>query len=559
MRRTNSRRAFRLAMFRRRAFWIGTIAWFAFFVFPIVPGLLAREIFDELGEHGASVRLWVLLVAVLGAELVMTALIAVGNVVYVRAWNSAVSVAQANVLDAQLASGGPTAGPRVVSSGDAVSRFKDDTHDLVIFADNVVDLLGGIAFGSVALLLLARIDAVAAVVALGPLVVVTIVNQVLSNQLRLARTRSRAATSGVTGFLGAVLSAALTVKVAGAQRTVLHRLRELNAVRGRHAVRDQVLGDAAFTVNDAVIDLCLGLALLVTVSRARSGALDAGDVALFAVYFTDLAWLPRRVGWWMVGRRRFQVSAGRLDALLPPGTDRHDPLTHHRPLPILGGPPAVRTPPAARRPLECLELRGLEVAERGLGPVDLVVPRGSLTVVSGAVGSGKTTLLRAVLGLSPLTGGEVRWNGEVIEDRAAFFVPPQSAYVPQVPRLVADTLHANLVLGEDVSPAELDEAVRLAVFEDDTAGLGAGLATLIGARGVRLSGGQAQRAAAARALVRRPELLVLDDLTSALDVETELALWDRLAAEGFTVLAVSNRPVALARADQVLELRPVGA
>ena len=77
---------------------------------------------------------------------------------------------------------------------------------------------------------------------------------------------------------------------------------------------------------------------------------------------------------------------------------------------------------------------------------------------------------------------------------------------------------------------------------------------LVGARGVRLSGGQAQRAAAARALAHRPELLILDDLTSALDVETELELWHRLAAVGATVLAASNRPAALARADVVVQL-----
>jgi ATP-binding cassette, subfamily B, bacterial len=146
------------------------------------------------------------------------------------------------------------------------------------------------------------------------------------------------------------------------------------------------------------------------------------------------------------------------------------------------------------------------------------------------------------------------WNGEPINDRAAFFTPPQCAYVAQVPRLFAESLADNLRLGHTLSDAAVRQAIELAAFETDVADLPSGLNTLVGARGVRLSGGQAQRAAAARALAHQPELLVLDDLTSALDIETELALWDRLAAAGFTVLAASNRPVALARADKVIRL-----
>ena len=132
-------------------------------------------------------------------------------------------------------------------------------------------------------------------------------------------------------------------------------------------------------------------------------------------------------------------------------------------------------------------------------------------------------------------------------------VPPRAAYVPQVPRLFSETLRENVRLGATVGDDVLVAAIRDAMLEADVATLDRGLDTLVGPRGVRLSGGQVQRAATARALVRRPDLLVVDDLSSALDVETEGLLWDRLCAPGGpAVLAVSNRRVALRRATQVL-------
>lgn len=98
-------------------------------------------------------------------------------------------------------------------------------------------------------------------------------------------------------------------------------------------------------------------------------------------------------------------------------------------------------------------------------------------------------------------------------------------------------------------------AVHTAVLDRDVASMPSGLHTQVGARGVRLSGGQVQRAAIARALVRRTDLLVLDDVSSALDVETERRLWERLLADADrTLLVVSNRPATIARADQVIRL-----
>ncbi|MDX1468368.1 MAG: ABC transporter ATP-binding protein, partial [Acidimicrobiia bacterium] len=169
------------------------------------------------------------------------------------------------------------------------------------------------------------------------------------------------------------------------------------------------------------------------------------------------------------------------------------------------------------------------------------------------IGSGKTTLLRSILGLLP-ADGEIRWKGSIVENPAAFMVPPRAAYTPQTPRLFSMSLRDNLLLGQGATDEELERAVATATMTRDIESMADGYDTLVGPRGVRLSGGQVQRSAAARMLVRSPELLVFDDLSSALDVETEAELWDGLFAQdpNTTVLAVSHRRPALSRADLVV-------
>ena len=313
------------------------------------------------------------------------------------------------------------------------------------------------------------------------------------------------------------------------------------------------------TVNLAASNICVGLALVVA---ARSH-ISTSEIALFASYAGNLVWFPVRIGGVLVGRRRFEVSASRMEALLPATTPERDPLTEHRKMPLAGGPPLCSPVAPARVALTSLEVRALCVPGRGLRDVSLSVPRGSLTVIRGPVGSGKSSLLKAILGLIEIESGLVCWNDIAVTDPGHFFIPPQCAYVAQVPSLFADTVAANVVLGTGLDPRSAAtregslrvwEALRMAAFDVDVAAFPDGLDTVVGARGVRLSGGQAQRLAAARAFIHRPELLVIDDLSSALDTTTEQQVWDSVRRAGFTVLAVSNRPAALDRADQVVSL-----
>ena len=195
-------------------------------------------------------------------------------------------------------------------------------------------------------------------------------------------------------------------------------------------------------------------------------------------------------------------------------------------------------------------------SDRGIRDVDLTLRRGTFTVITGRIGSGKTTLLRALIGSLRRQSGEIWWNGREVDEPDEFFVPPRVAYTSQVPRLFSEELRSNILMGLEEDLVDLHGAVRSAVLEPDVAALEKGLDTVVGPRGVKLSGGQQRRAAAARMFVRDPELLIFDDLSSGLDVETEQILWERLSDRpNSTVLAVSNRREALRRADHIVVLK----
>lgn len=543
------RRMVRAVNFRAGPYWWGTLGWIVYFGSPIVPGWLIGQIFDEYQTEGATPRAAALIVGLAVAEAAIIWGIAIAHRTYIRGVESAKALLRANVLDAQLASGGPVAGRRDVPVGDVLVRLRDDPFDMLFLLDNWVDLAGAVLYSSAAAYFLVRIDVWAAVAGITPLVMLGLGNRLISNRARTYRATARAAASDVSSFLNSTLEASLTVKVTGARRHVLDRLRHLNAVRGRAAVADGVWNEILWTLNSTLADVFVGVAIVV----AARGPLTSGEITLFFAYLAGMTWLPMRLGGLVSGRRRYEVSARRMDALVAPSTTP-DHLVAHRPMTVLGGPTPPGPTSRTRVQLERLEVRGLTIDDRGLVDIDLTIERGELVVVSGPVGSGKSSLLRAIVGLVDIDAGEVRWNGAPIVDRAGFFVPPNAAYVAQVPRMFADTLLDNLRLGHDLDDGSVTDGIVLAAFDRDVDMLPDGLQTMVGARGVRLSGGQLQRAAGARAMAHRPELLVLDDLTSALDVDTELEMWRRLADSGATVLAASHRPVALARADRIIDL-----
>ena len=429
--------------------------------------------------------------------------------------------------------------------GETISRFRDDPEIVADALDALSDLIGRSCFAVVAFVVMWRIDATITAVLFAPLLACSLLTELLEARIKAYRAAAREATGRLSGFLGEMLGAHLALSAAGAVPNAVGRLVELGETRRRFAVRDRVFDRGLDALNWNLVHVGTGLVLLLGAAAIRDGTFTVGDFALFVVYLDQLTWYPAEVGRMVGDLKRIDVSLGRMRALAP--GEPPDALVDPAPAAPAKAPPRER--------LERLEVSGLRYGDRVVD-ASFVLEHGTVTVIAGRVGAGKTTLLELVLGLLPASGGQILWNGRPVGDPATFFVPPRAAYTPQVPRLFSETLRENLLLGWPADGAALDRAVRAAVLEPDLAQLERGLETLVGPRGVKLSGGQLQRAAAARMFVRDAELLVIDDISSALDGETEAELWSRLFAQGgdMTCLIVSNRPVALERADQVLTM-----
>lgn len=594
---------------------IDSVLWMFIMGLPAVPGLIIREFFNTLTRDGnpfissQSPLVWVVLLVAVGVARIIA--IFTGRITKTQHRFTISSLVRRNLLEHLLHR--PGAEPfivagKTISPGEVISFFREDTIQV---EDNVVEtneLLGAGVFAFVSLSILLTVNATFTLLVFLPLVAIALVIQYAETHIKRYRSISRQATQQVTGLMGEMFVAVQAIQVAGAETAVLNHLRCLNDRRRQRMLQDHVFTTILQSSLENLASLGTGLILLVAaLSGVGNGdrALNVGDFALFVYYLafvTDFLWF---LGSFLTLTKQTEVAFDRMGALVgtrenmensqSEGAEREaaereaaEKIVAHAPLylPNLRGQvpelPSIAQP---RLDVPLQELKAVHLTYQypqypdskcGITDINLMLKRGSLTVITGRVGSGKTTLLRVLLGLLPLQSGAIYWNGLHVEHPDQFFVPPRSAYTPQVPQLFSHTLQENVLLGWQHREEDLREAIALSVLDRDLAAMPEGLNTLIGSKGMRLSGGQRHRAAAARMFVRQPELLVFDDLSSALDLETEQQLWSRLFALQQssslshpsmhsllfpskpytpTYLVVSHRPAVLRQADRIIVLK----
>ncbi len=299
------------------------------------------------------------------------------------------------------------------------------------------------------------------------------------------------------------------------------RVAQFGALSRRHAMLSmkQSVIFSAYAPLSAFIS---GVSALVLVTYGGSlvvrGSLDLGDLVAFTGFLVALAWPMMSLGWSANLFQRAKAGQERLNEVL------HSP---ERPLP----PAEAITLPEAPAALRLEGVLHRFETGRGLGPLDLELAPGDSLAVVGGIGSGKTLLLQLLAGLREPQEGRILIDHEPLSEASIRRHWAGLGWVPQEAFLFSDTLRMNLAMGRpDATDEELWEIARVVVLDDLIRRLPGGLDTVVGERGVVLSGGERQRTALARALLRKPRLLLLDDALSAVDAETESRILENLRA-----------------------------
>ncbi|WP_294744484.1 ABC transporter transmembrane domain-containing protein [uncultured Exiguobacterium sp.] len=300
---------------------------------------------------------------------------------------------------------------------------------------------------------------------------------------------------------------------------------------------------------EPIIKLLVGFSYLIGLSFGTylvfTNDITLGQLVAFNIYLGMLIWPMYAFGELINVIQRGTASLDRLEA-----TMRVKPLIASTPREHVDRP-------------ERIEMTGLtftypETAHPVLRDLNMTIEQGSTIGIVGPTGSGKTTFLRQFLREYPIGRDMLTVNGIPYEDVALETVRGWTGYVSQEHLLFSKSVRDNILFGAgEATEEELQEAIRLASFEKDIETLEQGLETMVGERGVTLSGGQKQRLSIARAMLKKPELLLLDDSLSAVDAKTESHIIDSIRSNRHqsTTLIVAHRLSAVAHADEIIVLQ----
>nr|WP_281371977.1 ABC transporter ATP-binding protein [Modestobacter versicolor] len=428
-------------------------------------------------------------------------------------------------------------------TGQLLSNANSDVESSWFFVAPLPFAVGALVMVAITVAALVLTDPLLAVVGLVVFPLVFAANAVYSQVMSPRMERAQQLRAEVSEIAHESFDAALVVKTLG---------REDDEAR-RFAVKADELRDGLVAVGrvrglfdplmEALPNLGTLAVLLVGAERVAAGATGAGDLVSIAYLFTLLALPIRAIGWVLADLPRAMAGFDRVTPVLE--------ATGEIPFGPDGAPAGEGGAPLGLRDVA---FRYDGAARPTLQGVTFDVAAGRTLAVVGPTGSGKSTMAGLLVRLVDPHSGAVLLDGVDLRTMREGEVSSQVAFVSQSAFLFDDTVRDNVTLGGDFTDEQVHEALRVAAADDFVARLPEGLDTHVGERGASLSGGQRQRLALARAVIRRPRLLVLDDATSAVDPSVEARILDALRAADrpVTVVVVAYRQATISLADEVV-------
>jgi len=430
-------------------------------------------------------------------------------------------------------------------TGQLLSNANSDVESSWFFVAPLPFACGALVMIAITVVSLLATDPLLALVGLVVFPAVFTVNVVYSQVMSPRMQRAQQLRAEVSEIAHESFDAALVVKTLGREQQETDRF----DVRARE-LRDGLVAVGRVRglfdpMMEALPSLGTLAVLLIGAHRVAAGATTAGDLVSIAYLFTLLALPIRAIGWVLADLPRALAGFDRVTPVLD--------ATGETPY----GPEAAPTGGGgARIGVADVDFAFEDASRNTLSGATFDVPAGTTVAVVGPTGSGKSTLAGLLVRLVDPADGEVRLDGVDLRRLREGELSDQAAFVAQGTFLFDDTVRGNVTLGADYPDDEVWAALRVAAADDFVVDLPAGLDTRVGERGASLSGGQRQRLALARAVVRRPRLLVLDDATSAVDPAVEARILDALRSSEHpaTVVVIAYRQATIALADEVVWL-----
>jgi ATP-binding cassette subfamily B protein len=430
-------------------------------------------------------------------------------------------------------------------TGDLMSRFANDlTNVRMLIGFGVLNIINTAIVYLSAFVLMVRISPILTILAVVPFPVMILVVKRISAAMFRRSKRAQEELARLTSAVEENVSAAAVVKAYCREEAAIDAFAAVSRRYMASNMRLAQLRGMMIPVMAATGALGTLIVLLLGGRMVVEGTLTLGDFVAFNGYLAMLIWPTIMMGWILNLAQRGAASMSRLGEVLTAEAKVGEAAVPDTSMTVRGE----------------IELRGLSFAYGDtplLRDISLVVPAGSRLGIVGPVGAGKSTLVKLLARLYPVADQTLFLDGVDINRLPLRAVRDAVGFVPQESFLFSRSVAANIAFGrEGASEEEIAAAARLASLEGDVARFPDGFDTLVGERGITLSGGQKQRTSIARALLKNPPILVLDDPLSAVDAGTEEEILASLA--GFygtrTVVIVSHRLSALRECDNIVYL-----